>query len=307
MSQPDRIETTQERWCRACGYARTSATCTRCPGTVRSEPDGPRIAPGTRFFPRDLVDGFLEVFRAGARLFTRPEFLGKWRGALVANVVAIPVAVALLWIGFHALFVWTRAHEWGPFVWLRHLPGWLEAIATTVFALLAVLMLLPVIVESVVAPFLEPIADANEKALGGPRMHAEPAPWLRTLRHATAFSARVLILQALVFVVALALAFCGIGLAIGFVASAWLAALVWFEIPFARRDYDRATRGRLLRANWARALGFGIGFQVALFVPIFNLLMLTPAAAVAVTSLFLRFDKSAAEVQRPTHAPDRGA
>ena len=307
MSHPIALDASHSRCCPACGYAIANDRCARCPGSVRMEPDGPWSTPRTNFFLFDLVDGFLEVFRGGVRVFTRPEFAGKLRGALVANVIAIPTVVALLWLGFHGLFVWARMHEWGPFGWLRHLPNWLEAIATTVLALLGVLMLLPVIVENVVGPFLEPLADQNEKLLGGPAMHAQPQPWLRSLRLAAAFSARVLVIQIAVFAISLALSFCGLGLGLAFLASAWLAALVWFEIPFARRGYSRATRGRLLRANWARAFGFGLGFQVGLFVPIFNLLLLTPAAAIAVTTLFLRFEKSGLARQQPALDAGRSA
>lgn len=248
-------------------------------------------SPGARFCLIDVVDGFLEVFRGGALLFTRPEFAGKLRGAIVANVIVVPAVVVLLWLGLHELFVWARHHEWGPFVWLRHLPSWLDAIAAVLLALLGVLMLLPVLVESVTAPFLDPIADTTEKMLGGAGMTAEPIPWTRSLATGAALGARLLLVQVAVFAVSLLLSFCGFGLVIAFVASAWLAALVWFDIPLARRGYPLAMRSRVLRRNWARALGFGLGFQIGLLVPLFNLVLLTPAAAVATSALFLRFEK----------------
>ena len=73
--------------------------------------------------------------------------------------------------------------------------------------------------------------------------------------------------------------------------GAAFAATVWFEIPFARRGYGLRHRLRVLRRNWARALGFGFAFQVGMCVPVFNFTLLGPAAAVGVTMLYFHFEK----------------
>ena len=46
-----------------------------------------------------------------------------------------------------------------------------------------------------------------------------------------------------------------------------------------------------MRKNWARALGFGLAFNVGMLVPFFNILFLGPATAVAVSLLYFRFEK----------------
>ena len=275
--------------CLSCGYSVTTERCPRCSGATRPAPDRPHEPPGHRFFVLEICEGFLEVFRGGAYLFTRPELTGKLKGPILANLVAIPLAVVLLWLGFHHLFAWAAAHRWGPFAW--DVPSWVESVFTGLLALLCTFLLLPVLVETVTAPFLDPLADATEKMLGGPQMRAEPIPVMRSLVLGASIGAKVLVLQIGVLLVSILLSFWGLGLPIALLASAWLSALVWFDIPFARRGYPLRVRSRMLSANWARALGFGLGFHVGLLVPLFNILLLTPAAAVAATTLFLRFDK----------------
>ena len=282
-----------DRPCPSCGYyVVEGAGCPRCGGSTRPAPDRPREAPGSNFFLLDIADGFLEVFRGGAYLFTRPEFEGKLKGPLLANLITIPIAVVALWLGLKGLLSWADSAGWGPAAW--HVPGWLEGAFTLLLALLTIYLLLPVLVETVTAPFLDPLAEATERMLGGPGMRAERVPILRSLALSAAIGAKLLLLQIGVLVLTVLLSFCGLGLPIAILAAAYLSALVWFDIPFARRGYPLRTRRRLLAANWARAVGFGLGFQVGLLVPLFNLLLLTPAAAVAASVLFLRFDKRGA-------------
>ncbi len=277
--------------CAACGYPTVDAACDHCGGSVRAEPDGPTTPPGPRFFLAELLAGFLQLFQAGTLLFTRPEFHGKLRGPVLANLVAVPLAIVLLWWGFDALLAWAASGHWGWFEWLRTALDWGSGIVSTLLALLCVYLLLPVIVETATSPFLEPLADATEKMLGGPRMRPVSQDVWRTLGLSVAIAAKIFVLQLGVLFVAMALSFCGLGLVFAIFASAYLSALVWFDIPFARRGYPLARRRALLRRNWARALGFGLAFQVGMLVPFFNILLLTPAAAVATSMSFLRFAK----------------
>ena len=52
-------------------------------------------------------------------------------------------------------------------------------------------------------------------------------------------------------------------------------------------------RRRIVRRNWPRALGFGLAFNLGMLIPVFNFLLLGPATAVAVSTLYFRFEKSA--------------
>jgi uncharacterized protein involved in cysteine biosynthesis len=93
---------------------------------------------------------------------------------------------------------------------------------------------------------------------------------------------------------------------VAFLLAAYLNALVWFDIPVSRRGLGMAYRRKIIKKNWARALGFGLGFQLGLFVPFFNLLFLTPATAVAVSELYFKFEKpeQAIGTQALPPAPD---
>ena len=93
------------------------------------------------------------------------------------------------------------------------------------------------------------------------------------------------------WLVALLLTLTGVGALLSLVVAAMLNAIVWFDIPLARRGYGLRARLRVLRRNWAAALGFGLAFQLALPLLPFSLLLLTPAATVAVSSLYFRFEK----------------
>ena len=102
----------------------------------------------------------------------------------------------------------------------------------------------------------------------------------------------LLMLQLLLWIPMLLISLTGIGTVIALLVAAWLNALIWFEIPGTRRGYKMRTRSRLLRRNMARALGFGCAFQIGLLIPVFNFLLLTPAAAVGASNLYFRFQKA---------------
>ncbi|MCA8976628.1 MAG: hypothetical protein KDC98_18045, partial [Planctomycetes bacterium] len=82
-----------------------------------------------------------------------------------------------------------------------------------------------------------------------------------------------------------------VGLPAVFLLGAAMAAVVWLAPPLARAGYDRRQRLELMWRNRRRALGTGIGLQLALAVPFFNLLLVSSTAAVAGVCTFLRFEK----------------
>jgi uncharacterized protein involved in cysteine biosynthesis len=89
------------------------------------------------------------------------------------------------------------------------------------------------------------------------------------------------------------LSFCGIGVVLGALIGALFAGLVWLGIPAMRRGLGFDQRVALLRRNWARVVGFGLAFEAGMFVPLFNLFLLTPTAAVAISILYFHLDKRA--------------
>ena len=108
-------------------------------------------------------------------------------------------------------------------------------------------------------------------------------------------AAKILAIQVMVLIPCLVLSIIPVlnlvTVPLAMLVAAYLNALVWFEIPVMRRGLGMAYRRKVVRMNRARAIGFGLGFQLGLFVPFFNFLFLTPATAVAVSQLYFKFEK----------------
>ena len=256
-----------------------------------ADPAGPQVRPGRRFFLLDLAHGFTTFFVAGLQLLLRPEYFGKLRLPLLVNLAALVLLFAGTWFGVYQLFDWLTAQSWGWLDFLRGPVSWTRAVFALALTVITFVLLAPAVIEAVTSPFLDPLAETVETTLGGPGIRAvERSFWHGAVAGLRA-TAEVLALQALVLLPCLFLSFCGLGFLLAFALSAALNALLWFEIPFARRGYDTRERLRVLRHNWARALGFGLAFQLGLFVPFFNVLLIAPAAAVAVSTLYFYLEK----------------
>ena len=160
---------------------------------------------------------------------------------------------------------------------------------------LVVFFLGPVIIESVAAPFLDPIAEATEEIMADADMKSIDRGLWKNMIFGLNNAAKILAIQVMVMVPCLILSLIPVinlvAIPAAILVAAYLNALVWFEIPVMRRGYNMAYRRRIVRNNSARALGFGLGFELGLFVPFFNFLFLTPATAVAVSQLYFRFKK----------------
>lgn len=258
---------------------------------MRAEPLGPPIRPGRRFFLLDIGHGFATFFLAGLQLLLRKEYFGKLRLPLLANLVALVLMFAGSWVGLYQLFDWLTAQSWGWLDFLRGPMSWTQSVFALALTVIAFVLLAPAVVEVVTSPFLDPLAATVETMLGGPGIRAvERSFWQGTVAGVRA-TAEVLALQVMVLIPCLFLSFCGAGFLLAFAVAAALNAVLWFEIPFARRGYGTAERLRVLRHNWARALGFGLAFQLGLFVPFFNILLIAPAAVVAVSTLYFHLEK----------------
>ncbi len=149
------------------------------------------------------------------------------------------------------------------------------------------------------SPFLDPLAAATERAWLGNESKALDAGIWSGLVYSVRIAAQILLIQIALVIPLFLLSLTGIGAVLAAFIAAWLNALVWLDIPCSRRGYDLRQRSALMKRNWARAVGFGLAFQLGLFVPVFNILLLTPAAAVAISALYLQFDKTG--VSRPRH------
>ena len=295
--------------CEHCGYFTASTPCEWCSGEVRADPLGPPIRPGRGLPILDLARGLVGYFRASLHLLTRKEYFGRLSGPVAASFGAAAVVFALaLWV-VHPAAVWLAEQDWAITELIASPMPWApEALAMTL-TIVTVLMLGPVIIQTLTIPFLAPLAEAVEKMLGGPGLgRTENNSW-RALRTNVRASSQVLAMQLLVLVPCLLLSFCQLGLVVAILAGAFLNALLWFEVPFTRRGYTIEQRIRIVRHNWARALGFGIAFEIAMAIPFLNLLLLAPAAAVATTTSYFHFEKvpPGSIVRPPPRNVDPGA
>lgn len=271
--------------CPWCGYPRAAATCDKCGDQLLDAPGGERLTtpPRRGFFALDLLRGFFGFFAGATMLFNRPEFIGKLKLPVAANLFVVTGVAIGLWFSFAALFA--QVGSGGD------LFGWFSGIFATLLTLVSVYFLLPPLVELVIGPLLEPLVDTVDKSMGGPTMRpAKRLVWssIKDGAHATA---ELLIIAAGSWLACLALALIGL-VPLAFLVSAFVSAIAWFELPTHRRGYRLRDRIALLRHNWALALGFGLGFQVGALIPLFNLLLLAPTAAVSASVLYLRMAKT---------------
>ena len=281
--------------CLRCGYpivpfdpdAGTLAHCDRCP------PDAPP-PPDRRFFLADVLDGFLSVFRGTAEL-PRPEFRKTLALAIAVNFVLV---IALFFALVFALQYGIAQVPWGG-IW-----GWVETAASFLawpLALIASWFLAPAVINLGMSPFFDAFANGAERLEGGDRMKSVEIGLRRSFLAALNGTIQILALQICLLIPALILSLIPIiGLAFVVLAamiSAYLNALVWFEIPVLRRSYGWRYRRQVVSLNSPRALGFGLGFNLGLMIPFYNIFAIGPSATIAVSRQFFRCDKRAPVVR----------
>ncbi len=277
--------------CPGCGYRISASTCERCGGRITNFEGTKTLEPGPGFFLADLIHGFVAFFAGALALINRKEFVGKLGLPVAVNLIVLLVVFVGFFWGLWELFEGMLDGDWAWFEFLKDWVSWLLPVLSLVLATVSMVLLSPVIIETVTGPFLEPLADVTEKIHGGAGMRAPERGFWESIVWGVRSSAQILLVQLLVLIPCLILSLSGIGAIIAMVIAAWLNALIWFEMPFSRRGYGLRARRQVLRRNWARALGFGLGFQVGMFIPIFNFVLLTPAAAVATSSLYFHLEK----------------
>lgn len=281
---------TQASICPTCGYPHEFEPCERCHGVIR-DLHGVELHVGRGFFVLDLLRGFWSLFGGCLTLFNRPEFAGKLRGPFLANILVLTVVFFGMFFGLWELFEWLLSDSWGWLEWMRPAGDVVSAFVAMILAAVALFLLAPVLIETVMGPFLDPLAEVTEQIHGGANMRAvDPGVWKSAMTGVRS-SAQILAIQIIVLPVCLLLSLSGIGAIIAILLAAMLNAIIWFDIPTARRGLGLRHRLKVIRRNWPQALGFGLAFQLGLVIPLFNIVMLTPATAVAVSTLYLRFDK----------------
>jgi CysZ protein len=277
--------------CPSCGYPAENESCGQCDGKILASDGKATIEPGNRFFLIEIIEGFGSLFQAALSLMTDKAYMGKLKLAIVLNLVLVTSFAFGTGYGFFTLIDQIlTSYEW--------LQGWGSATIALLLALIATWFLAPSLIEVGMSPFLDPIANATERIHGGEKMQPVHLGFWRNLTAALNAASQVLMIQIFVLIPVLILGVIPlvnlVAIPVGILISAYLNAVIWLEIPVVRRGYGMRYRYQIVQRNWARALGFGLAFNLGLLVPFFNILFLAPATAVAVSSLYFRFEKRTA-------------
>ncbi|MEO0480648.1 MAG: EI24 domain-containing protein [Planctomycetota bacterium] len=288
--------------CPDCGYPvpEHRAPCGRCGGRVRDPGDRRPIRPLRAHSPAGLWHGFWDFLGAAWHLFNRKAYFGR---------LLLPTLINLLVIGGMIFAIWKYslnpvdallAMDWGGVEWLKEAARWTSWAIAGIASIIVGLAVAPLVVEVLFSPFLNGLLDATEEDYIGRKIDPVKLGFMPGLRLEARAIARLLLWQILFLPLLLLLSLTGIGGPIAFLLAAWLHAIAWFDLPASRRGYGLKQRGQLLRQNWPLALGFGLGAQIGLMVPVFNILFWAPAAAVGASVAFFRMEKSMPRLQEPS-------
>lgn len=258
---------------------------------MRSPRDGKAPAARRGAALSEFLEGFSSVFAATISLLHDKAYVGRLTLPVLANLVTLLACFSLIFWGSWSLFGglvdgWIDADGW-----LASIVGFAGGVIALVLATVTLWFTAPVLIETVLGPFLDPLAQATEEAwIGRPSPALDLGFWPSLVQGLRA-AARILGLQLTLLVPLLLLSLTGVGALLATLIGAYCNAIVWFEIPCSRRGYSLGERRALIRGNLPRAIGLGLGFQVGLLVPLFNFLLLTPATAVAVSAQYFRLDR----------------
>ncbi|HHI81365.1 MAG TPA: hypothetical protein ENK02_15480 [Planctomycetes bacterium] len=268
--------------CPRCGYPPPPAgICRLCEEPPR------RLLP----FPLSTFAGFLEYFRAALRLITEKEYMGKLWVPFLLNCLAFVGMAYGIWVGIHPLIEGL----------LGILPDPLLFTTGIVFSVLLTLVsawfLFPVLLAVFLLPFLDPISRIAEQELLGFPPPSSSRSFLGDLWDSMETTVRIFFWQLMGLFLTLALSFTGVGLILGILVGAFLAGYSFLDYPMARRGMDGTKKNRYVFSHWGYALGLGLGFELGLLIPFFNLFLSTPAAAVASSRIYLKTQASQSSSQ----------
>jgi CysZ protein len=238
-------------------------------------------------------------FFAGVRLFGRgfgmyaksPRLLllGLIPAVISAIVMAAALAALIYFIADLAGAATWFADDWSPGA--RSAIRLLAGIAIVVVAVMLGVLTYTAITLIIGDPFYEAISKEVDRRLGDAT--AEPdVPWWISTRRNLVDSVRLLAMSVAVGVPMFLLGFLPVvGQTVVPVLDAviggWLLAVELTGVPFNRRGMRLRERRRLLRANRALALGFGVPVFVIFLIP-FAAVLVIPAAVAGSTLLTRR-------------------
>ena len=188
-----------------------------------------------------------------------------------------------------AAFVTPFANGWSPDA--RNAIRLLASVAIVLASVVLAVLTFTVLTLTIGDPFYEAIAKRVDDRFGG-APDAVEAPWYRTLGRNLVDSVRLLAVTALFSVALFVAGFVPVAgqtvvPVLEAVVGGWFLAVEVTGIPFNRRAFRLRDRRRLLAANRALALGFGLPVFLLLLVP-FAALFVMPGAVAGATLLTRR-------------------
>jgi CysZ protein len=263
------------------------------PGTPRGGAPGGAVSGGGA--PRNVGGSFVDGMRLLGRGFgmyarsPRMLVLGLIPAVISLLVIGFAFALLIIYIDDVASVVTWFAVDWPAsqrrvLVLAAEVAIILTAVLIAVFTYTALTLIIG-------DPFYEVISKRVEDRAGGAPTGVE-VPWHRSLRWNLIDSLRLLVLSVSVSV---PLFICGFIPVVGqtvvpviaALAGGWLLAVELTGIPFNQRGLRLRDRRRILRANRALALGFGVPVYLMMLVPFLGVLVV-PAAVAASTLLTRR-------------------
>jgi len=207
-------------------------------------------------------------------------------GLVPAGIVAAVLAAALVALGFalpgFAAGVTPFAEGWMPF-W-RDLVRF--GVGAAVFGGAAFIAVVSFTALTLVVgdPFYERIWRTVERDSGGPVPDADYPLWRSALDGLSLVGRGILVALVAALVGLVPVVGGAVGFTTGVLLTGWLLADELSSRALSARGLTRDARRRLLRANRARALGFGVATQLFFLIP-FGAVVVMPAAVAGSTEL----------------------
>jgi CysZ protein len=216
--------------------------------------------------------------KAIAQMFSPPLRALLWKSIALALVLIIVVAAAL-----YRLIVWlvgagsnSAETTFGPYAhWPVEVIAWLLSIAAGLGIVVGSVMLMPAVTALVASFFSDQIADEVERA----NYPADPPGMALPLWRAIYEGLKTALVAVIVYVCAAPfLLVAGLGVAIFFLATAWLLGREYFELAAMR--FEPPAEAKALCKRNATTVYVG-GLLIALFVSIPIVNLATPLFAMA--------------------------
>ncbi|MDT5036546.1 MAG: CysZ protein [Micromonosporaceae bacterium] len=247
-------------------------------------------APPRRNALSDFATGTGMLFRGTGLVTRNPRLLllGLVPGFISFVVVVAALATLLYFVNDLAAAVTGFADHWSAD--LRHAVRVLAAIGIGAVAVVTAVLTFTALTLTIGDPFYEEISKRVDELSGG--APETGVPWHRALVWNLADSLRLLVLSVATSVVLFVVGFIPlVGQTVvpvlGATVGGWLLAVEISGVPFNRRGMRLRDRRRLLRANRAMSLGFGVPVFVVFLVP-FAAVLIMPGAVAGATLLTRR-------------------